>query len=463
MSKNLTLNAGLRWDLDPAPYGVNGKPLYTVNAATAANPSNITLNPAGSALYPTKYNQLQPRIGLAYVANHKTGMETLVKAGFGSFYVPASGTAMTDSNFWPYNRATVNFGQLWYSNPASPSTIDPTAPYSEQNLLAYSPSFLTPRTYEWNLSVQQNLGTHKTFTLAYVGSHGSKLTRMATTSGSEYGYAFGTLAEYFPVDSSDYNALQASYVQQMWAGLSLLANYTWSHSLDTASSDSVASDVFQTPNVQGERGPSDFDERNAANIALDWVAPKLSGNFVKRALLNGWAASSIFQVHSGNPITVTFVDYLTSGATVTLRPNITTGVPTYLYGSQYFGGRILNSKAFNTSFLSSGAVAEGNEPRGYLTDRGFDELDFSIRRDFKLPGHANLQYRCEVYNLANQTSYAPPYSLLGTYSSSTSTFNTYSFFGGVTNTYNNTATSGTNPTAAVGGPRSLEMALRLSF
>jgi outer membrane receptor protein involved in Fe transport len=457
----LTVNAGLRWDIDPAPYGVDGQSLYAVQDTT--NLSTATLAPAGTALYPTRYNQFQPRLGVAYVASTVPGKETLIRAGFGTFYVPASDTGLQATNFFPHNRAVVNYSQLWYSNPAAPIPATAGPPYPQQNLLAYDPGFVTPRTFQWNVSVQQNLGARRTFTLGYVASAGRNLSRLASYAGSSYGSRFLNLTKYYPVDTSDYDSLQASYVQQLNFGLQVLANYTWGKALDTNSGDTLLTNDPNFISLAGERGPSTFDQRNTANIALDWNLPKLKQGYrVAKAVLNGWAADSIFQAHSGNPLTVTFTKSTLPQGSAVLRPDIVPGQPLYIASATAFGGRKLNAAAFSPAYalIAGNPRLQGNESRGQFTNLGFDELDFTIRREFRIGERVALQYRCEVYNLPNQTSYAPPPTSIGTVSSALK-FSSTSAFGIPTGTYSATTQSG--GFFGVGGPRSVQMALRLSY
>jgi hypothetical protein len=464
----LTVDAGLRLDIDPAPYGVDGQSLFVVQNPNAL--ATATLAPAGTSLYATRYNQFQPRLGVAYVASNVPGKETLIRAGFGTFYTPASDTGLQATNFFPHNRAVVNYSQLWYSNPAAP--VSPTAgpPYTNQNVLAYDPGFVTPRTFQWNVSVQQNLGARRTFTLGYVASAGRNLSRLISYAGSSYGGRFLNLTKYFPIDTSDYESLQASYVQQLTRGLQILSNYTWGKSLDTNSGDTTIANDPTYISLAGERGPSTFDQRNTANIALDWNLPKLhQGGRIAEGLLNGWAADAIFEAHSGNPLTVTFTKPTLPQGSSVLRPDLVPGQPLYISSPTTFGGRKLNPAAFSFAYalIPNGTRLQGDEGRGQFTDRGFDELDFTVRREFRIGDRVALQYRCEVYNLPNQTSYAPFPTALASVSTSLNTAtNTYKFtntstFGAPAGTYSSTTQSG--GFFGVGGPRSLQMALRVSF
>jgi hypothetical protein len=402
-------------------------------------------------------------LGIAYVASTVPGKETLIRAGFGTFYVPASDTGLQATNFFPHSRAVVNSSQLWYSNPAAPVPATAGPPYTNQNILAYDPGFVTPRTFEWNASVQQNLGARQTFTLGYVASAGRNLSRLASYAGSSYGNRFLNLTKYYPVDTSDYESLQASYVQQLNYGLQMLANYTWGKALDTNSGDTLLTTDPNFISLAGERGPSTFDQRNTANIALDWELPKLRrGDRIAKAILNGWATDAIFQAHTGNPLTVTFTKATLPQGSAVLRPDIVPGQPLYIASSTAFGGKKLNAAAFSPAYaqIAGNTRLQGNESRGEFTNRGFDELDFTVRRDFRVGDRVALQYRCEVYNLPNQTSYAPPPTSIGTVSTALK-FTPTSAFGIPTGTYSSTTQSG--GFFGVGGPRSVQMALHIAF
>lgn len=457
---NLSLDLGVRWDYDPAPKGVDGQSIYVVENPT--DPANATLAPAGTRMYPTNKTQFAPRIGAAYILTHKDRYETLIKGGYGLFYVPSADTALQATNYFPHDRYTAIMGTSWMTDPLPPVSATSGPPYTDQDILGYYPGFTTPRTHEWNLSVQQNMGGNQSVTLAYVGSAGRKLTRMGQFSGEYYDDRFLDLTEYFSVDTSDYDSAQLSYVRTMSHGLQMLANYVLGKSLDTASGDTVISASPTGLPISQERGRSSFDVRHAVNVSFVWEVPKLHAeNPVLRAVANGWAMDGIVTARTGNPLNV-YVQYelATTGNSV-IRPDVVKGEPFWVKDSTKFGGRKLNSAAFDTTFLTDGSGRlQGNEQRNSIPGWNFAEVEYTLRREFKLGEFGSLQYRCDVFNLLNQTNYAPPSRYLGyVYNGA---FVLYSQFGASTNTYDTTTAAGDTQFSG-GGPRVLQMALRYSF
>jgi len=457
LTPNLTLNYGLRWDYDPAPQAANGQSLYVV--VNPLDPSNAKLSSPGGQMYPSNLTQFAPRVGAAYQLTSAQGYETLIKAGYGLFYVPSADTALQATTYFPHDRYTAIMGNSWLTNPAPPVSVTSGPPYTNQLLLAYQPGFTTPRTQEWNVSVQQNLGSQQSFTLAYVGSAGRKLTRLAQFSGGNYKNLFLDLNEYYSADTSDYNSLQASFVRNMRHGLQMLANYVWSKSLDTSSGDTVISTSPTAFSVSGERGPSDFDIRDTANITFDWELPKVAiTSKVLSTVVNGWGMDGIFSANSGKPLTVTMQYALPSTGTTRLRPDIT-GAPIWISAPSHFGGKKLNPSAFSTQWATSGSKTQGNEGRNSIHGLGFNEVDYTVRRQFKFGERFGLQYRCDFFNLLNQTNYAAPNTLLG--SVYNKKFTVSPTFGTIANTYSSSSSAG--GFFGVGGARKVQMALRLSF
>src|SRR6202022_2923587 len=97
---------------------------------------------------------------------------------------------------------------------------------------------------------------------------------------------------------SDYNALQLQFKRQMARGLQALASYTWSHSIDDGSAGSVgnaANTLVPASGVKQNRGPSDFDIRNAFSAALTYDVPAPGIKGVTKAILGGWSLQNMMQ------------------------------------------------------------------------------------------------------------------------------------------------------------------------
>jgi hypothetical protein len=465
ITPQLTLDYGIRWDYDPAPYAVDGQSLYVVS--NPLDPTSATLSPAGTPMYPAKKNQFVPRIGGAYEWSTKPGWEGLLRGGFGIFYVSSADTALQATNYYPHARYAALYGTNWMTNPLPPApAVTGQPPYTDQNVLGYYPGFTTPRTYEWNFAIQQALGSAQNLTVGYVGSAGRELTRMSQFAGSSYDNQFLYLTLYGSQDTSDYNALQVSFIRRVRKGLMVLANYTWAKSFDTASDDTAISPAPSEVNVAHERGLSSFDVRNALNISFDYDIPTVStSNKFTRAVLGGWSLGGIFMAHSGNPLTVTFDQLLANGSTTAYRPDIT-GQPVWTKSPSEFGRRVLNPAAFDYTFAIDGSGrAQGDEPRGYFSSPGLSEFEFSVKRQIKITEHVGLNYSAEFFNLFNHVNYAPPNTQWGQVYTDPITnnlaFSQNTNFGLIQSTLGDTTAGG--GMFGVGGARSIQMALRLQF
>src|SRR5262249_45406316 len=138
------------------------------------------------------------------------------------------------------------------------------------------PHLKLPRTYQWNVTVDQSLGSSQVVSAAYVGAKGRDLLRL-----ERY---FNPNPRFMIVDvsrnaaTSDYNSLQLQFRRRLSRGLQTLVSYTWSESQDNVSSDAA----FLTPtdkiDPQIDRGPSDFDIRHQFSAALTYNLPYPSVN-----------------------------------------------------------------------------------------------------------------------------------------------------------------------------------------
>ena len=106
--------------------------------------------------------------------------------------------------------------------------------------------------------------------------------------------------------TSDYNALQLQFQRRLSRGLQALASYSWSHSIDTASAGSIGSgsNALSALNSNVNRGPSDFDIRNAFSTGLTYDVPAPKGNAFAHAILRGWSTENIIQARSAPPVNV---------------------------------------------------------------------------------------------------------------------------------------------------------------
>jgi hypothetical protein len=226
--------------------------------------------------------------------------------------------------------------------------------------------------------------------------------------------------------------------------------------------DDASSNFFLIGSL--ERASSDFDIRHNFQAALTYDVPGEYSNRVLSGLLKHWAFDVRVSARSALPVDVfgnQINDPLTGGF-VTIRPNLVPGQPLYVYGSQYPGGRIINYDAFNVPASGPGFDSQGNTPRNYARGFGARQMDFAIRREFPIHERLHLQFRAEAFNLFNHPSFG---SVNNNWFSGPVIPGCFGCgFGEAGSTLNQYGqSSNLNSLYASGGPRSLQIALKLIF
>ncbi|HVO63859.1 MAG TPA: carboxypeptidase regulatory-like domain-containing protein [Candidatus Binatia bacterium] len=453
VTPQLTLTYGLRWDLNPALKGKNleNQP-FTVTGLD--DPATLALAPRGISLYDTSYGNVAPRIGIAYQFGGNQNWTSVLRAGFGIFYDLGYGSLGGVSSYFPYQAvkslSLVPF-PLSAAN-AAPPPLTTNPPVS--NILVAQPNLSTPYTYQWNVALEQSIGENQSLSLTYVGAAGRDLLRVTNLYNPNPNFQQVSVTSNSA--TSDYDALQIKFERRLSRGWQALASYTWSHSIDIASTDAFAT-YLNTPisiaNPDIDRASSDFDIRHTFTAGVTYIVPTPQSNSFARATLGGWTVDTFLLARTAPPVDVTGGLVVAAGTVLKPRPNVVPGVPLELYGSQYPGGKIFNSAAFTTPPKGE----QGNFPRNYLRGFAASQVDFALQREFKLTEKLNLRFRGEFFNLFNHPNFGSPNNSL-----------TSPLFGYSTQTLANSlgtggANGGLNPLYQIGGPRSIQLALKLQF
>ena len=134
------------------------------------------------------------------------------------------------------------------------------------------------------------------------------------------------------------------------------------------------------------------------------------------------------------------------------RPNVVPTEPFYLYPPGAPGGKIINAAAFSIP-----ASGQGDLGRNALRGFGATQWDMTLRRQFKLTERFSLQARGDLFNILNHPNFGSPINYLSSpmFGQSTQTLNTWLGGGG--------QSGGLNPLYQIGGPRSIQLALKLQF
>lgn len=445
--RRLTLTLGLRWELNPPPGEANGNGPVAVRGLD--NLATADIAPRGTPLWGTTYDNFAPRVGVAYLLSQKPSRETVIRGGFGVFYDAGNDQASKPFIDFPFqssrNVSSVSFplNPVQVVPPALPSL---TPPYNG-TVDAFDPHLKLPYTLQWNVGLERSLGRSQAVSASYVGAVGRRLIRQIGLNSTFLTTAnprFTALRIIDNAATSDYHSLQVQFQRRLASGLQVLSSYTWAHAIDEASSD-ISGDG---DNVL-RRGNSDFDIRHnfATAVTYDFPAPQ-TANFA-HVLLGGWAIDSRVNAQSAFPLNVTsgtIVDPL-DGTVRSNRANLNAGVPLYVSSPSSPGGRLINRAAFSIPAAGQLGTLGRNIVRGLASW----QVDSALRRQFKLTDKASLQFRAEAFNLFNH----PNFGAINTDLTSAS-------FGAATNMLGRQL-GGQNALYQVGGPRSLQFALKLQF
>src|SRR6266542_1598502 len=296
VTPRLTLTYGLRWELNPPPSVTNADPPFALTGVD--NPATLAFAPRGTPLYKTTYNNFAPRIGVAYQLFQKQGRETMLRGGFGIFYDLGNAAAGGILNTFPYltNKRLTNVPFPLDEASAMPAPFTTNLPVTGI-VTGFDPNLKLPRIFQWNLSVEQSIGSSQTVSASYVAAVGRRLIRQDVFFGPNPNFSNAVIL-IRDTATSDYHAMQLQFQRRLSNGLQALASYTWSHSIDEASGDT------NTAGFDPGRASSDFDIRHSFSSAITYNIPTLSSNALGRAVLGGWSLDTILIARSAAPVNV---------------------------------------------------------------------------------------------------------------------------------------------------------------
>jgi len=524
---NITLNYGLRWELNTPPTDISG---HVQSFRPGQNSTVYPCDPSVTADYPadcptglvvpgdkgvpagltsTYYKAFAPRVGLAWSPG--TSGKTSIRAGWGLFYNPIEELVMAQFGAEPpfggstslsntfFNTPFVGQNEIQSPNPfngfISPPRGQPVDLSDFRPMLFYGefqPNLRSQYSAQYNLTIQRQLGNNLMAQLGYVGSQGHRLlagrdinpstpqtcldinavlgdgtcaptgedeqfiipaNAVAPAGGFHVPYgpngpavipAGATIGSVAPgglnlvglrpysspncnpysgvgcpsdgvpvftdifaedtVGSSSYNALEGLLEKRFSHGLQFQAAYTWSKSMDDASTFEESLNPFDP---RASRALSLFNSSQRFVISYDWDLPLPKHQGIAGKILDDWSISGITQFQSGFPIRLDTQD------------------DTELINSLFFTGteapsRIapfvkLNPKTNGNFFFDPndfedpplGQFNNGTQ-RTICCGPGLQDWDFSIHKKIAFTEARYLQFRAEFFNIFNHTNFANP-------------------------------------------------------
>ena len=417
LRNNLTLNIGLRYDYQTPD-------VEKQNRASDINPYTgqvqiAGVNGASRSLFNGDRTNFEPRIGFAY----RPSQGLVVRGGYGIFYdVALQGAQLGQIKVGPpfftsttYN-ADNNPTHLSLANPFPAGVLQPASIF---NYTSIQPDFKNGNLQQWNMGVQKSVGGNMVLEVGYIGSKGTHLYQNADLNQALLGTTpvqsrrpfpqYGTDITLQSGSNSSYNALISRFERRFSGGMTLLASYTWSHSIDSFSNSNPNGQSAQNSyNLSAERANSDFDVRQRLVLSYVYELPFGRGRrFLSgipgyaNALLGGWQVNGLSQFQSGNPVNVTVQGTRSNTGTNNLdRPNAT-GISPQL------------SSASKTNFLNPAAYALeplntfGNAGRNSSLGPRFIASDLSLAKKFSVEKWVT-EFRAEFFNAFNHPLFAQP-------------------------------------------------------
>lgn len=440
----LTLTYGLRWELAPAPAPRNQTRL--ASWSDVGEPAQIALAPPGTPLWATTWTNFAPRFGVAWQPGKKSGL--VFRAGIGLFYDLGVGSVADVGSFFPGSATLVtpSVGVPVADPSAWLPALSLAAPYPVVE--AFDPALVLPRSSEWNLALEKSISGRQVVSATYVGQHGASLLRQ--------------LAQYRPNPNfssefllngnfawANYHALQLQYRRQIAGSLQALVNYSWSHSLDNASNDVIAGFSGNVISGVSDYASSDTDVRSSFSGTIDYALPGLrSSGFLGRTT-RMWRLAGVAVARTGFPFNglVIFESPDPSGYALS-RPDRIPGQRLWVPDPEAGGGRSLNANAL----IAPSSPRQGTEGRNDIPGFGLTQIDLSLDRKFQVAERTAVEFRADAFNTFNHPNFTnPPADVeLGP-----------SFL--ISRKMLNAGLGGLNPLFQEGGPRSLQLSLRLDF
>ena len=494
----LTLNYGLRWEhygsqhnnnqnLDSNFYFGSGSNLFQ---QVQNGQVFLTQKSPTGQFWQDQWGTLAPRVGFAYDL-FGDGKSSL-RGGFGISYERNFGNVTFNASFNPpasavltvtCPAATKNCNALVTNSDLGPLALPstPPSPLPPTELRFINNKIRTAQTQFWSLALQREVARNTIVEVGYSGAHGVHLYDLNNVNNigmaqqfmgaplittpdpatgapcqsinqyqSELSGGTNTIPEcltrpnqqYSNINergsggTSAYEALNVKFQTQNLhhTGLALVANYTWSHSLDDISS--TFSDSIQGGSGTGfgslgytsvvnpklDWGNSDYDVRNRFVVSPIWTTPWLKG---EKGLLGrvagGWSLAGIYTVRSGVPFSMFDLDNEEFFYTLPRLVPATT-ISDYHVHSPKLDPQPGNNNVFDLYTMPLPQVGPGGIPLPFNQTTGISDygpfpagmthrnafrgpgawnLDAALQKDFRVTERVGLTFRAEGFNIFN--------------------------------------------------------------
>jgi hypothetical protein len=465
VTDRLTVNAGIRWDIDSPPYEKHN---HWANLDVATGQLLVAgVNGSGRALRNFDLETPGPRLGLVYALT--SDRKTILRAGGGLSYVYEDvGGNQLYKNLPYYTAQTI----VTSTNTAPAQTLGqglpiPVAPIGESvaqlstgSPVAWNMNLKHAQIASWSVGIQRQLTDTIMADVSYVGTRGNRLLiNSVNLNQAVPGPApVGQRRPYYTINpnlvnisyvtgwgGSKYESLQAHIEERFSRGLTFGASYTFSSYLtDSGDPNGGGNSNYQNDQcIACNWGPSPDDNTHVLSVNHVYELPfgaqrsYWTHGFLSY-LLGGWSVNGIWSFQSGSRFTPTLSTNVSNQAGGgTQRPNRIGS------GSLPSGQRNINHWFNTADFVAPPQYTFGDSGTGILSGPDYFNVDLGLIRSFSLPKEARLTLRSEWFNGFNHANFGLPNVAIGT------------------------ATAGTISSSVVGpggtSARVIQMAVKLEF
>ena len=462
---NFTVIAGLRWEY----FGPLGETHNLLSNFDARGNLVQVGSPTLPQVYHRDLDNFGPRLGITW----NPVKDTVVRAAYGIYYdfTPQNNLIANFTNSAglatnpvpslsgsPYFVGGMDFNpDAWTGGAAAGPVFTPTV--NLQSIFITDLHLRTPYVQNWNVNLQRQLGNSVSVEVAYIGSKGTKLTRLYDENQDFTNPDWASIDVFSGGANSTYSALQTTVQFHNFHGFNGFSTYAFAKSLDGASDGidfNFATAAFpqNSDNVAAEKGPSTFDTRHRWTTAINYTVPVL--HRLPNLLAAGWQMNTVITIQSGRPIPIVNSDDTSGTFNFHQRPNVVQGVsPTLTNWSPSTG--YLNPLAFAQP--ADGTF--GDLGRDQIYGPGFVNFDFSVTKNIPIHERYTLQFRAEFFNIFNHPNFALPSNVITPGLNADGTINTTAGPAGVITQTPDVAQG--NPSLGGGGPRVMQFGLRFQF
>jgi hypothetical protein len=449
VNPNLTVQLGFRYEYDGVPFNSVPYPAFAItSSACTAPPTSAGVTSFCKLQQQGDFGDWGPRFGFSYAPSF-LNKKTVLRGGFGVFYDGLFTNIIDNTQASSPNAASPdiisNTGGRGIANFSSQFANLSKTPTPSNTIESMSPNIVSPRTLQWNLGVEEDLGHGYIAELSYVGSRGEHL--YATTESNPVIDPYNTGARLFPSlgrvvlrdNSGDsvYHSGQLQINRSFQHGFLMRASYTYSKFEDDVSeiftsgnASTYAMIQYPYPRKKIDWGQSAADTRHRLVLSYVYAPPAWHpAGMLKVAskVVNGFQFSGISQFASGNPGNVEVgYDYNGDGISND-RPVISSptakfatyawdrsfwydGNPGLCDGPElwYYGNCVTVTPTqvhFLIPSLSGPYQTTITQPivqRNSFRTLGYQEHDVTVQRTFHIHDTQHIDFRAECFNVLNQ-------------------------------------------------------------